>query len=139
MIYNYESFIRYQRTYSIILIDIDYFKKINDNYGHLTGDYALQKISSIMQQSIRLTDIIGRWGGEEFIIISQNTDEDGAYKLAEKIRLKVEETSFKDIDNLTISIGIAQIHPNQNTDYLINKADEALYRAKNNGRNRVEK
>ncbi len=139
LIYNYESFIRYQKTYSIILIDIDYFKRINDNYGHLTGDNALQRISSIMQESIRSTDIIGRWGGEEFMIISPNTNEDGAYKLAEKIRLKVESTSMKDIGNITISIGIAQIHPNQNTDYLINKADEALYRAKNNGRNRVEK
>jgi len=136
---NYNNYIRYDKIYSVILIDIDFFKKINDNFGHQVGDEVLQEISSIMKNCIRSTDILGRWGGEEFMIISPNTDIDGAYILSEHIRSNIEDAKFKDIDKVTISTGIAQINSSLDEKSIIKKADEALYRAKDNGRNRVEK
>ena len=137
--YSYESYLRYNLVYSVIIIDVDYFKKINDTYGHLIGDDILKELSSIMQENIRSTDILGRWGGEEFIILSPSTDIEGTYKLAENIRLNVENTIFKDGIKMTISAGIAEISQDMNKDEIIKKADEALYRAKSNGRNKVEK
>ncbi len=137
--YNYENYLRYKTIYSIILIDIDFFKNINDTFGHSIGDNVLQEISSIMKCGIRSTDILGRWGGEEFMIISPNTNIDGAYKLAEHIRLNIEKTTFKDANKITISTGVAEINSDVDEKTVITKADEALYRAKNRGRNRVEK
>jgi diguanylate cyclase (GGDEF)-like protein len=92
-----------------------------------------------MKELIRSTDILGRWGGEEFMIISPNTDLNGAYTLTQNIRSNIENTIFDSVNKVTISAGIAQINSNLDEKSIITKADEALYRAKDNGRNRVEK
>lgn len=123
---------------SLIIFDIDFFKKINDRYGHNAGDYVLKKISEIIKNNIRKADYIVRWGGEEFLLLLPETDIDGAKKLAEKLRAVVENFSFKDIGNVTISLGVTQMKTGENLDQAIKRADEALYMAKNKGRNRVE-
>lgn len=132
--------IRFNRTgndLSLIMIDIDFFKKINDQYGHLKGDSVLKDVAHIIKNSIRVTDLSGRWGGEEFLVICPDTDKDGAKILAEKIRGHVEHKTAKLKPSLTISLGVAKIVPGDLDVDLIRKADTALYRAKNLGRNRV--
>jgi diguanylate cyclase (GGDEF)-like protein/PAS domain S-box-containing protein len=138
LLYNYKNYLRYDNIYSIILIDIDLFKKVNDTYGHQVGDEVLKRVASIMKEQVRDTDILGRWGGEEFMIISPNTDINGAYTLSENTRLKIEKTLFDSVGKITISVGIAQIDSNLDDNSVITRADNALYRAKNKGRNRVE-
>jgi diguanylate cyclase (GGDEF)-like protein len=135
---SYKSYIRYKNIYSIILIDIDFFKKVNDTYGHKIGDDVLKRVSSLMLEKIRSTDTIGRWGGEEFLIISQNTNINGACQLADNLRKIISTTPFESVGEVTISVGVAQINSDIDEDTIIIKADEALYRAKDNGRNRVE-
>jgi len=136
--YNYASYIRYEKVYSIALLDIDLFKLVNDNYGHQVGDDVLQRVASIIKENIRSTDIVGRWGGEEFLIISPSTDIEGAKRLAEHIRIKIQDTKFEAIENLTISAGVVQVGSEVTDENILKKVDEALYRAKANGRNRVE-
>ncbi len=136
--YAQDCFLRYEKRYSIILIDIDLFKNVNDTFGHIIGDTILKEVALIIQNSIRATDIAGRWGGEEFLIISPNTDIDGAKKIADKIRLNIQDTELKDINKITISAGVAEIDTSLNQLTIIDKADKALYRAKEKGRNRVE-
>lgn len=126
---------------SILMIDVDFFKKFNDNFGHLTGDQVLREISNIVRQNIREIDIPGRYGGEEFFIILPDTDRDGALYAAERIRKATEETLIKAYDatiKATVSVGIAT-YPQDGTtaEELIDKADWALYRSKKLGRNRV--
>jgi len=127
---------RYNTPLSIIYFDIDHFKQINDTYGHKKGDFILKEVSKIILQNIRKTDIFGRWGGEEFIIILPFTNLENALILAEKLRKKIEEHDFDGI-NITISFGVTELKIDDNADTLINRADEALYKAKNKGRNRV--
>jgi polar amino acid transport system substrate-binding protein len=122
---------------SIIYFDIDFFKKINDKYGHDMGDYVLKEISKLVAENIRSNDIFGRWGGEEFLIILPNTPFESALKVAEKIRKVVENYNFKGI-NVTISLGVSEIIENEQIEYAIKRADEALYEAKKSGRNQVK-
>ncbi len=129
---------RYQHTFSLLIIDIDYFKKINDTHGHLKGDDILKIFASILKSSVRSVDILGRWGGEEFMIICPNSSIDGTMYLAEMIRKTIEKHSFSINEKVTVSIGVAEISSSMNESDLIHKADTALYRAKENGRNRVE-
>ena len=130
---------RYKRPLSLIIFDIDYFKKINDKYGHNIGDYVLKKLSWIIKTHIRKSDYVFRWGGEEFIILAPETDINGAEKLAEKLRSAVEEYEFDTVKYVTISIGVAQFNENldKNIDSLISRADRALYKSKEAGRNCV--
>ena len=132
--------IRHKSDLSCLALDLDFFKRVNDTYGHDVGDTVLQRFSSILMDSIRATDSCFRIGGEEFIILLPETNTQGAWKTAEKIRLSVEEEQFEGIDYpITVSIGIStinQVHPEKN-DELLNNADRALYRAKRNGRNRT--
>jgi diguanylate cyclase (GGDEF)-like protein len=128
---------RYKNIYSIILLDIDYFKLVNDTYGHLVGDDILKHIAIILSENTRNVDLVGRWGGEEFLIISRETDINGAFVLAEKIRKKIESYKFEIATHQTISMGIAQIKDNETVDELLKRADDALYEAKECGRNRV--
>jgi len=137
--HNYAHYLRYNRVYSIILIDIDFFKNINDTYGHQVGDDVLQKLSSTLELNIRTTDTLGRWGGEEFLIILPDTDIDGAYALAEHIREKIEDIEFESVGKVTISGGVSQINSSSNQKRILAIADKALYRAKEKGRNRIEK
>ena len=121
---------------SILMLDIDFFKKINDNYGHIVGDKVLIKVSEIISQLIRGFDTVGRYGGEEFLVILPNTNSENAYKAAERIRKKIEETEFDDIEHLTVSIGFTS-YADESIESLINKTDQNLYEAKRTGRNKV--
>lgn len=124
------------------MMDLDYFKKINDTYGHAAGDYVLMEFTRICSSEIRETDLIGRLGGEEFAIVLPNTDIDNARILAERIRLAVHKNIFEyqtSSFHMTVTMGVAGIPPNhvKNPHELLAKADEYLYLAKEKGRNRV--
>jgi len=131
---------RYNHPISLMMLDIDRFKLINDNYGHLAGDEAIILLASILSSEMRKTDLVGRYGGDEFILLLPNTNISGAIKKAEQVRKSVELNNFKmapDID-VTISIGVYELGDEAEPDDLINQADKLLYKAKKNGRNRVE-
>ncbi len=133
---------RYDRHLSLLMIDIDYFKKINDEFGHIIGDHILVRLASILQSSFRKTDIITRFGGEEFAIILPETEISHATILAERIRRKIQQHDYSELIgavHLTVSIGISNYHtPLSKPDVtLLHSADQALYAAKRNGRNKV--
>ncbi|WP_297447107.1 GGDEF domain-containing protein [Desulfurobacterium sp.] len=129
---------RYNYPISLIMFDIDHFKKVNDTYGHDAGDRVLKKIAKIVKDNIRKLDTLVRWGGEEFIIFLPNTKKEGAAVLAEKIRQKIEKANFDEVGKVTVSFGVAQIEKNDTIDDLLKKVDKVLYKAKREGRNRVE-
>ena len=133
---------RYKEELSVIMLDIDHFKKVNDHYGHLTGDDVLEKVGTVVRQSIRDTDTAGRYGGEEFIIILPKTDLSTALYVAERIREAIEAAEMKapegDVFTITVSQGLSSYEPGEDEQCLISRADGALYRAKESGRNRVE-
>jgi polar amino acid transport system substrate-binding protein len=129
---------RYKRPFSLIYFDIDFFKKVNDSFGHKTGDIALTELSTLIQNSIRKSDILGRWGGEEFLIILPETNKQEALELAAKLREIVENHNFKKIKKLTCSFGIATFKESDDAQSIIIRIDRRLYKAKENGRNRVE-
>jgi len=122
---------------TIVMIDIDYFKKVNDNYGHVFGDKVILGISEILKDHTRDSDYVGRYGGEEFMLILTDTDIKKAQILSERIRSVVESNDFNGI-SVTVSLGLSQYDILENTTTTVEKADKALYRAKSNGRNRVE-
>lgn len=129
---------RYSYAFSIIIFDVDCFKQINDNLGHLVGDNVLMKISSELKRQIRKVDIIGRYGGEEFILILPCVDDKSAFKVAEKLRESIHNLVWNDYSiTTTLSGGIAG-YAGESIDELIKKADYKLYQAKRNGRNRIE-
>ncbi|MGB7403680.1 MAG: transporter substrate-binding domain-containing protein [Arcobacter sp.] len=128
---------RFKHTFAVTILDIDYFKKVNDTFGHQTGDKVLIEISNILRTHIRTTDFVGRFGGEEFVIICPESQKDGVYNLMESIRLDVQNHTFKDIGNITMSFGIALVKENDTSESLLKRADIALYEAKNSGRNKV--
>lgn len=128
--YEVQQALRYQGDLSLIIIDIDYFKRVNDEFGHVAGDKVLVHFSELIVANIRSVDSFGRWGGEEFLLICPSISQLNALKLAEKIRLCIQEHGFEDIGNLTASFGIASYHQGVNEITLIKQADEALYKAK---------
>ncbi|RBQ31552.1 hypothetical protein CRU92_07190 [Arcobacter sp. FW59] len=130
-------FKRYKTPFSIILLDIDFFKKINDTYGHDKGDFVIKQISEIFKQHTRKTDICARWGGEEFLILASNSDIQSATKLAEILRKVVENSDFGINQKVTISLGVATLSENSDQDVVLKLADELLYKAKSSGRNKV--
>jgi len=133
---------RYRDELSLSLLDIDHFKKVNDQYGHLTGDDVLEQVATLMWQNIRDADIIGRYGGEEFIIILPRTDLSSALNVAERVRKMIEASKMKDPEGnmfgITVSQGISIYKLGEDEHSLISRADNALYKAKGNGRNRIE-
>ncbi|KIM12773.1 MAG: hypothetical protein KU37_02550 [Sulfuricurvum sp. PC08-66] len=129
---------RYERPLSLLIIDIDYFKKVNDTFGHQVGDTTLQSVATLLQQNIRNSDHVGRFGGEEFMVICPETDSDHASALAEKLRLAIDQYSFETLGHATISIGVASLKHEESVEAWVKRADCALYRAKENGRNRIE-
>ena len=137
MLIKIEEFKRYKIDFSIILIDIDDFKSVNDTYGHDVGDHILQKLGKVLKNNIRITDIVGRWGGEEFIIICSNTNLDKSKILAENIRKIVQNTNFDKVGNKTISLGLAQFNKDDDVKTIFKRADDALYEAKTTGKNKV--
>ena len=133
---------RHSEPISCLIADLDYFKRVNDTAGHLAGDTVLRGISSILQQHGRREDLVGRYGGEEFLLVLPKTGCDGALTLAERARRAIEDASFPCQDGefrLTVSIGVASQPPldTETPDALVKLADDALYVAKRNGRNRV--
>jgi len=131
---------RYGRPLSILLLDIDDFKKINDTYGHNFGDTVLKDFARILRQVTRETDYVGRWGGEEFLIILPETTKEEAFKVAEKIRKHIEDYFEENYGKkITVSIGLTEIRHFDDTILLkiIDMADKALYKAKKDGKNRV--
>ncbi len=140
---------RYKRKLSILLFDFDYFHELNSKYTHLGGDQVLRKVASLVLRNLRKEDILGRYGGEEFIIVLPETDEKSAFSIADKIRTLVEKTKIEYSDQIipvTISIGVASIkfdrkgnsQPKvESSEKFIELADKALFEAKNKGRNRV--
>lgn len=129
---------RHQSIFSTIILDIDKFKSVNDTYGHQVGDTLLQEIAQVLKNNVRLEDIIGRWGGEEFLMVLPNTTHDGAMLLAQKLRKAIEQTAFSTVGTRTSSFGVASYIVGDDTKTIVGRADEALYRAKEGGRNRVE-
>lgn len=133
-----EKMKRYSHSFGIIMIDIDYFKNINDTYGHHAGDKVLIEIAQILKKNTRISDVLIRWGGEEFIVICLEVSEQDIKNISEYIRQKVEQTHFYKIDKLTISIGTTINREDDDINSIIKRADEALYKAKELGRNRIE-
>jgi len=128
---------RYTGPLSLILFDLDHFKIVNDTYGHLSGDYVLKTVIRIIQDHIRKTDSLGRWGGEEFMLLAPETGMEQAVELAEKIRQHVELFAYQKVGTVTISSGLAEFKVGDTIDSLIKRADDALYKAKRQGRNKV--
>jgi len=129
--------IRYNTPFSILLCDVDLFKKVNDNFGHLIGDKILAETAKILNETIRETDIIGRWGGEEFLVICRETDKENALQLAQRLRIAVESHRFISNQRQTISIGVSSFMPKDSDLSMLARADRALYSAKSSGRNCV--
>jgi len=122
------------------MADIDHFKRVNDTYGHAAGDYILKKLSRLMADSLRLQDSIGRWGGEEFLILLPETDIDGARFVAEKLRMAIQNHEFlyqAHQLSITLSFGISSYQDDMTIDSCLIKADDNLYLAKKQERNRV--
>lgn len=129
---------RYGTNFCILLLDIDLFKAVNDTFGHQTGDEVLVGIARTLQEGIREVDVAGRWGGEEFLIICRETVLEGALVLAEKLRLAVQAHVYDKVGKMSASFGVAMFRPGEVLTETIARADAALYRAKQAGRNRVE-
>ncbi len=134
----YERYKRYKKSFSLIMVDVDHFKKINDKYGHNAGDLVLSGIASVMKTHVRKSDVIGRYGGEEFLVLLPETQRKDAAAVAEKLRQMIAAHNFDGIDKVTVSCGVAEIFEQaQTVEAFIDKADKKLYTAKGEGRNRV--
>ncbi|RXJ69199.1 diguanylate cyclase [Halarcobacter ebronensis] len=128
---------RFNHPFGIIFFDIDYFKKVNDTFGHQVGDDVLVEITTKIGELIRKTDIVGRWGGEEFLIICPETQKEAVEIIAENIRKHIEEHKFPKVSNITISLGVSVYSADDTVTTIIKRVDDALYEAKKGGRNRV--
>ncbi|MCK4874276.1 MAG: diguanylate cyclase [Sulfurimonas sp.] len=129
---------RYHSSLSIAIVDIDHFKQFNDTYGHLLGDEVLSLLAKTIQKNIRDTDVFARWGGEEFVVLMPSTNINEAKTAADHLRKKVEQIELKDIGGITASFGVTQFLEHDNEEELFKRADRALYKAKENGRNCVK-
>ena len=133
---------RYSRVFSLLMIDVDHFKSINDKYGHVAGDEVLRHLASMLREQMREVDVIGRYGGEEFIALLDETDGESALVVAERLRTEIAALGIDiqgNLTHITVSIGIAEAEPeDKSADVLIDRADKAMYLAKQNGRNRAE-
>ncbi|UZE96262.1 sensor domain-containing diguanylate cyclase [Alkalimarinus alittae] len=130
-------FERYLNTFGVILIDLDYFKQINDTYGHQVGDQVLIEVSKLLKQHCRNVDTVARWGGEEFLIITPETNLEGLKVIAENLRENIESYSFPQAVTVTASLGISIFRKGDSVERLISRVDKALYKAKDKGRNTV--
>ncbi len=128
-------------VFCVAMLDLDYFKKVNDTYGHAAGDEILKVFAQVAQQDLRKIDYFGRYGGEEFMLIMSDTRLEGAQATAERLRANVESARYKDVDPQlvqTVSIGIAEFQAGETIEHVQLRADKAMYKAKARGRNRVE-
>lgn len=129
---------RYGGGIGLAVCDIDHFKAVNDKHGHEVGDLILKEFSNVLRVQVRKSDLVGRWGGEEFVVLAPETKQGDLITLAEKLRSSVAQTDFPTGEPVTCSIGTASLHSEETFEALFERADKALYQAKNNGRNRVE-
>jgi diguanylate cyclase (GGDEF)-like protein len=128
---------RFGGTFGLILLDVDHFKDVNDRHGHQVGDAVLVHLADALREGVRATDMVGRWGGEEFLILCPGTDGPGALTLAENLRGWVAGRTFPKVDRRTISLGVTTHRPGDSLDDMVARADAALYEAKRQGRNRA--
>jgi len=133
-----QRFERYKKEFSLISLDIDHFKQINDTYGHDVGDIVLKGFSDSLNSSIRTVDSVGRWGGEEFLILIIESNRELTIKIAEKIQANLNQVEFDSVGKVTASIGVTEIKNGDSSQDMIKRADQAMYIAKENGRNRIE-
>lgn len=136
--YEYKRYERYKESFCLIFLDIDFFKKINDTFGHDVGDNVLVQLSGLISKNIRQSDTFARWGGEEFVILLSQTNIKTAEVFANKLRELVEKYEFKNIKHITVSMGVVEFNEKYTLEEFIKAADNALYLAKENGRNKVE-
>lgn len=129
---------RNARPLALMMLDLDHFKRTNDRHGHQVGDQVLRQVATLIREQCRTTDLPGRWGGEEFLIICPETELDAASVLAERLRARIEAYRFDLVEQQTISLGLAAFIAGDTSDRLLARADAALYAAKQRGRNRVE-
>ncbi len=129
---------RYGTPVTLLMLDLDHFKQINDRHGHAAGDNLLTAFSRTVEDRLRATDSLYRFGGEEFVVIAENTALQEASTLARDIRARVEGAAFPPSDGITLSVGLAELQTGESIDNWLNRTDQALYRAKDAGRNRVE-
>jgi diguanylate cyclase (GGDEF)-like protein len=129
---------RYETRLSLVMYDVDNFKVVNDTHGHQVGDKILVQLCRFVPRLLRNTDLLARWGGEEFVILTPGSDGEMAYQTAEKLRTAIEQVKFDEIGTVRCSFGVAQYVYGDTAETLISRADDALYRAKLKGRNRVE-
>jgi diguanylate cyclase (GGDEF)-like protein len=135
--YEIKQSMRYNTPLSLIMLDLDHFKRVNDTYGHHIGDLVLRDVAAILTRSSRASDVVARWGGEEFLILTPKTNLQQAAQLAEKIRLAIENHRFDEVEHKTGSFGVACYQEQDTLITLLQRADLALYQAKEGGRNRV--
>lgn len=129
---------RYSRPMGLVMVDVDYFKEVNDRYGHQSGDAVLRELALVLQKNLRDSDIVSRWGGEEFVVILPNTTQEQAAVIAEKLRAAIEESRFEKGIALTCSFGVTAYREEDTVDSLFARIDRALYRAKEFERNNVQ-
>ena len=129
---------RYGQAMTVVILDIDHFKQVNDGHGHAVGDLVLQRFAALMGAQVRANDIVGRWGGEEFLLLCPGTGADGGQALAEKLRATLAAHAFEGLGCRTASFGVAALGEGESLQSLLSRADAALYEAKRRGRNRVE-
>lgn len=128
---------RYHRSLSLIVLDLDHFKAINDRHGHAVGDQVLREISRLVRDNLRAADVFCRWGGEEFVILTPEISDKDAVRLADKLALRMREFRADGVPHFTASFGVATYEPGDDAESLFAKADHALYQAKSSGRDRV--
>lgn len=128
---------RFQQPLAVVILDLDNFKRVNDRYGHPVGDQVLAGTARLLSTRVRESDFVARWGGEEFAVITSMTDAAGAARLAEKLRALMEVTHLGPVVEMSASFGVAEMHPDDTVESLIQRADAALYQAKSGGRNQV--
>ncbi len=128
---------RLDDVFCVAILDIDHFKSVNDSLGHAAGDQALQAAASVLREDLRDADLVGRWGGEEFMLLTRQTSSDTAVEVCERLRQSFEVASLGDGLRVTVSLGVALMRPEDDADSIVRRADEALYQAKRQGRNRV--
>jgi diguanylate cyclase (GGDEF)-like protein len=132
---------RYGDQFAIVLLDVDHFKRLNDQFGHVAGDYVLKELSRCLKKTLREIDALVRYGGEEFLMLLPKTDLEGAATIAERVRKTIEDHVFHHLDNrlhITLSLGVGSFTAEETEQSYVDRVDRALYRAKQGGRNRVE-
>ena len=129
---------RYKLNFGLVILDIDYFKEVNDDFGHEVGDSVLVELSDIMAKHSRTTDILIRWGGEEFVIIYLATNKEDVLRLSENLRSNIENHQFEAVGSKTVSLGVTTYSDGDTMSSMLNRADRALYEAKDSGRNSVK-